>query len=434
MGRQLPSTVSETPDGSWAEWRWDGESLTIRTDRYGFMPLFYWHGEDAFALSTSMIELLNRGAPADIDPVAIAIFLHLGYYLDDTTAFRRIRTPPPNGLIRWNGELEIQDRRPAWREEPRTFPQLVEGFIDLFRASIDRRKPNDDRFAVPLSGGLDSRHILLELLAQGHRPAFAITSRFPPPRPSPDVEPATRLAQAVGVRHVVVDPPPLFESERRQNLLQHLCTDENGWILALADHLRRKSIHTSYDGIGGDLWGPRLFNAERMALYRAERFDELAEILLGRDASPLAAMLGREYAGVDDRDAAVHAIARELARYRDLPDPSIGFLMFNRKRREISHSASCILATLGVVHNPFVDHELFDFLASAPQATVWSGPLHEEVMRTPAAHSLCREAQSPLARRVASTGPSARPRCALSRAPRDAPLDHAAPPSASGHA
>lgn len=381
VGQQIPSVVSDAPDGVWAEWRWDGSELVVRTDRFGFMPVFYWSDKDSITVSTSLIDLVARGAPTEIDPVAISVFLQVGYYIDDTTPFRSIRVAPPNGTIRWNGELAVIDDRPMRGVTPDvTHEQAIDGYIELFQRAISRRRPKDDRFAVPLSGGRDSRHILLELLRQGHTPALVVTSEFPPPKSSPEVEPARKVCEALGLEHALAIPPSHFEQEYRQNLLQHCGADEGGWMIGMADMLHQR-VHTSYDGVAGDMYGPaRVFSRQWLEAYGRGRVDDIAESMLGRSVEPLARMLGSDYAGVGDREAAFDALKRELLRYQNNANPFGEFTTFNRARREVGQQAYSILSGLETVHSPYLDHELNDFLAQIPWPTMWEGDLHTEVV------------------------------------------------------
>ena len=74
-----------TPDGIFAEWKWDGRRLRVRNDRYGLHPLFYYATANDIAVSTSVARLLAGGAPADFDGDAIAVFLRLGFFVGDDT-------------------------------------------------------------------------------------------------------------------------------------------------------------------------------------------------------------------------------------------------------------------------------------------------------------------------------------------------------------
>src|SRR4051812_30031815 len=64
-----------------AEWHWDGVRLTVRNDRYGMLPLFYWATRDEVVVSPRIRDLLSAGAPADLDHDALAVFLRMGFFV-----------------------------------------------------------------------------------------------------------------------------------------------------------------------------------------------------------------------------------------------------------------------------------------------------------------------------------------------------------------
>src|SRR5207248_1657525 len=79
----------------------------------------------------------------------------------------------------------------------------IERYIELFRVAVARRLvPGDESFVMPLSGGADSRHILLELVRQGRPPASVVTGTQRPR--CPDVAAAGVLAQRLGIAQTVV--------------------------------------------------------------------------------------------------------------------------------------------------------------------------------------------------------------------------------------
>ena len=66
--------------------------------------LDYFSDKGRCALSPSVSKLIELGAPSDLDFAALAVFLHLGYFLGDETPFRAIRAVPPNASCRWSQE------------------------------------------------------------------------------------------------------------------------------------------------------------------------------------------------------------------------------------------------------------------------------------------------------------------------------------------
>jgi hypothetical protein len=92
---------------------------------------------------------------------------------------------------------------------------------------------------MPISGGRDSRHLLLELLDAGCPPERAVTAHHHANVWGGDVPYAADLCRAFGVAHEIVSPGRLVADEWRKNRLTSYCADEHAWYLAVADALER---------------------------------------------------------------------------------------------------------------------------------------------------------------------------------------------------
>ena len=170
-GHRVPSVDPACADGIFGEWQWDGERLTVRNDRYGCFPLFYWRTDRSLAVSNSIVQLLNEGAPPTLDAPAVAAFLRLGFFLGEDTAFEAIRSVPPACTMTWSHGRFDQRSRYSFRQAAElSRDDAIDGFIERFRRAVERRLGAGPAH-VPLSGGRDSRHILLELCALGRPPA-----------------------------------------------------------------------------------------------------------------------------------------------------------------------------------------------------------------------------------------------------------------------
>ena len=125
-------------DGIFGEWRWDGEALTVSTDRYGFQPLFWRGDERSISVSPSLLALVPAGAgPAELDYEALAVFARLGFYLNEDTPFRGISAMPPGGRLEWRaGKLSVGGARHR-RHRPEHL--AVIGHRRLHRALPGRR-------------------------------------------------------------------------------------------------------------------------------------------------------------------------------------------------------------------------------------------------------------------------------------------------------
>lgn len=383
LGHKLQSSPNATPDGIFAEWSWDGSRLLVRNDRYGFYPLYYFVRKDEVCVSTSILELLAQGAPTDINEAGFSVFLRLGFFIGEDTPFRDIRAVPPNARFIWQDNLlEASGAYARGRRQSLKRDDAIDAYIDLFKAAIGRRPPTSEDFTVPISGGRDSRHILLELCAAGHRPKFCLTLPRFPPGEAEDVEVASALAQAVGIRHVVLTQArSRLKAELRKNLRTSFCADENAWYLPMVEYLKGRAS-LLYDGIGGDVLSEsRNLNAERAGLFDSGRFAELAQRLFVQKETSLARLLQVNQYHRFGRDLAVEHVIAELKKHVDAPNPVGSFYFWNRTRREIALAPYALLNQAAEVYSPFLDHELYDFLTSLPATMLLDRRFHTEAIR-----------------------------------------------------
>ncbi len=280
LGHELRDNGSS--QGPFGRWVWDGHRLQVRNDRYGFYPLYYWAQDGAVAVSPSIPKLLAEGAPTELDAAGLAVFLRLGFFIGDHTPFRAIRAAPPDSTFEWeDGRLQVSGRVITTRCERLNRVEASERYATLFKAAIRRRLPADTEFAVPASGGRDSRHILLELCDAGFRPKVCVTYRGPFVWSNRDVLAATHLCEFLQLPHVILDQPhSRFKAELRRNNETNFCSDEHWQMLPLVDYLRGK-FTSIYDGIAGDVLSNGLFlNETRLALFEKGAFAAFAEDLL----------------------------------------------------------------------------------------------------------------------------------------------------------
>ncbi len=385
IGHRLASPGDRRPDGAWVEWRWDGHRLFVRNDRYGLVPTYYVLRNGGFAISTSIERLIGDGAPTELDEDALAVFLRLGTFVGDDTPFRAIRALPPATDYVWSGTQDApRGEMPLGNvAHDLGHDEACRRYGELFRRAIALRLELAGDAAVALSGGMDSRHILLELCRAGSKPRVAVTARVFPSAPSHDVDLAADVCRSAGVAHVVLDQDERWlEREQLKNRLTGLCTLEHGWGLPVGDYLRDMA-RVIFDGLAGDVFTDcrGITTRERHEAFRDGRFTELAEDFLGPPSERfafLAADLRRRLS----RERAIRHFTRECARFAAAPNPTAAFWFWNRTRRTVA------LLPYGVWHRraqvvaPFLDHDLFDFMISLPAALVGNYTLHAATIRT----------------------------------------------------
>jgi len=375
----------EAPGENGRGWSWDGSRVLVRNDRFGFYPLFYCSSPDTFAISNHLAALLPHAASPELDDAALAVFLRLGFFLGNHTPFRHIRALPPACTLTWeDGRLTVDAREEpmARSEAPPSRNQALREMGEVFQASLERMLPEPgERVGLPLSGGRDSRHILLALNAAGRLPDACLTMRHFPPKSNEDARIAALVCERFGVRHVVLPQAEnRFAAERRKNVLTHFCSDEHAWILPLVDQLADSAFDRVYDGLGGDVLAAGLFlSRRRLELFNAGDLAPLAQALLPGSAR-LRKMLPPDIERRWSHERAMDEVTRELERFRGAPNPLGQFYFWNRTRREIAVSTWSLLGRGGMVFAPFLTAEIFDFIAPLPAEYLVDQTFHSEAL------------------------------------------------------
>ena len=372
-------------DGVWTKWQWDGATFELATDRYGIYPTYYFKQGPSFGVSTSVTELLKAGANAELDDAAIAVFLRLGFFLGEDTPFKAMRALPPGGRITESaGEWRLQSTpfSPIKDGIPPARSVAIAEFGRRFQTAVDGLVASgQNRVCVPLSGGRDSRHILLALLNGGNRPACCVTLKHFPPKSNEDARIAAEVAAALGVQHVIIEPSPdPIGAELKKNELTNFCADEHAWAVELGRYVREGRFNVLYDGIAGDVLSAGLFlTPENLNLYRRGKIVELAELMLGHEGR-LQKMLTPAASHRWRRELALKKLVTELSLYSAHPNPIGQFYFWNRTRREIALMFWSILGRDAHAFAPFLAAPVFDFLASLPVEYFLDYGFHTEAM------------------------------------------------------
>jgi hypothetical protein len=199
-------------DGAFAILHWDAaaHALSIVTDFLGVQPLHLARNRGAFFCSTALRGLTGSGVVASRpDAAAWGSFFVFGHALGNRTLVEGITRASAASIltVRMPGAGE-QDRTywtwpsaPAVRSEPDT-----QAIVDALLASMHRYREYGHDGAVLMSGGFDSRLVLLSLLRSGVRPR-ALVVRHTDEAGDADARLGRRAAQHAGVPVEVVSPP-----------------------------------------------------------------------------------------------------------------------------------------------------------------------------------------------------------------------------------
>lgn len=368
LGHKIDRGSGKKMDGIYAQWDWDGRRLVVTNDRYGFYPLYYYWHSGEICVSPSIMTILEHVADHSLDYEALAVFLRMGFFINDKTPFKYIKAVPPDTTFLWsNGRLTVEGKILIYEEQSISRDKAVDRYIELFRQAIQRRRP-DEKFVMLLSGGRDSRHILLELDHQGYRPECCITSAKYPPSSDDDIGKAGLLARALNLKHEVkYYSNPRFINEIRSFRKSGFCSDENTWIMDTADELRVKT-NIIYDGIAGGIGS--LFYPHHVDLMQGQSFDRLAAELFKKwnmaGEEILKIILTPDFYRQVNVELARESLIKEFKRHRNAAQPLFSFYFWNRTRREIALAPYQIFGDLPKVYSPYLDHDLFDFISGLP--------------------------------------------------------------------
>jgi hypothetical protein len=387
FGHRLPAPAGGVADGIFAGWEWDGTRLTVTNDRYGIQPLFWAKFVGGgIGVSPSIVALIEQGASVELDAEALAVFFRLGFFVGDDTPFAAIRTAPPNAVFTWKrDQFECRGRCP---DIPPALTisrdDAIDAYIDLFAHAMAKRRPVPETCGIPVSGGRDSRHILLELQRTGCVPSVCVSALDHPPDPNEDPRIAATLCEALGFRHVIVEQKlSPFRAELRKNMETNFCARAHGWYLAVADFMSGR-FECTYDGIAGDVLSQSKFlSAGLDSAFRSRDIDTICAALLATQPAGTVGLRGILKGGLRpclEPSVAKGRLAREAVRHLDHPNPVGSFIFWNRTRREIALAPYSLLKGIPVVYAPFLDHALFDFLASLPSSMLLDHHFHDDTI------------------------------------------------------
>lgn len=377
--------------GLFAQWSWDGETLEAQTDPLGGLSLFVYSKDDQIGISPSILRLLEHGADPAIDPVALAVFHRLGFFVLDDTPFAHIKVLSPGGRLTWRqGQLTIEAVLPAPRTQHLTRAQAVEAIIEIPRASIRRFTDYwTGPIALPLSGGRDSRHILLEMLHQGSPPDTCVTFHHGGVALNAEVQAARAVASRAGVHHTVLGHPRSRVRDALRGLLMtQLCSDEHGQMMPMHDFFsnRREQGMAAIDGIAGDILTNPDDNASAfMSLALKGDYEGIARSMVADHARIISRPWHHGGAGKilspDLEDAAIDRITQAIRIHAASPDPYQSFWFWNRTRREIAFVSTAIMGDAAMVFCPFLDPDMVDLGLSLPWSVTQDQQLHNDAIR-----------------------------------------------------
>lgn len=183
-------------------------AIILFNDRYGLHRLYYHESRESFYFAAEAKAILNvRPELRKVDARGLGEFISCGCVLENRTLFDDIRVLPPasawtfrNGLVK---EKRTYFQPQEWEEqEPLDLLGYYKELRDVFSRSLPRYLRGQQRIAMSLTGGLDSRLIMAWTKSpQGSLPCYSFGGMF---RDCQDVRLARQVANACQQSHQVI--------------------------------------------------------------------------------------------------------------------------------------------------------------------------------------------------------------------------------------
>lgn len=350
---------------TFALWESNSGTLTLGTDRYGMIPLYYRHRGEQLSFASEIKALLALEPDHDTNLSALSELFVLGSPQGDQTLYPSIMRLPPATLLSFrNGDISVERywSHGGVRPDPKlTVTEFVEEAQRLLGRSIARLTEQVARPICFLSAGYDSRRILFELARQA-KPVIAYTAptvQFDNPYTF-DVPIAGALCEALGINHVTSELPPTSscgDLARHASVLLDFETDSHAWILPLLAKLPA-GAGVNFDGLGGDV----LFQFNWTFEEQAAHLDDpayLAQAVLQRYPN-----FWNSYFRVDAPELSLTERFEQM--FRSLPDceDRLTFFYFgNWTRRKTALFSHGLLSLKIDSVFPFLDYDLVDHVS-----------------------------------------------------------------------
>lgn len=364
------------------------DCFRLGNDRLGLFPIYYSQPQsNRLLLSNSIDALIKKGACTQLDDDALAVFLRMGYFLGSDTPFAHIHAMPPNsefkvtsgGVVLEQRDWRVSafDRMPSREEAQREFGYRVQKVIDGYLARYVNKE-----IMVPISGGRDSRHLLLAILKAGKRPNHLVTVERFAPNGNEDIPAAQALCAAARLNtQILRQGEDLVNREIVNFHLSSHCVDENNWMFPVMEYFAALDGRALlFDGLAGDILSAGLYNSqEKMDLFAAGKTNRLAELILSRECS-LRPDLTEQALRRWSAERAKVRLQAELNKYVGEANPTGHFLLRNRCLREVAHIPRTLLGRFGVVATPFLHPDVIDYMIDLPGEYFLDKRFHTEVI------------------------------------------------------
>jgi asparagine synthase (glutamine-hydrolysing) len=182
--------------------------LIIARDYLGKKPLYYFLGKHKFFFSSQVRIINNYLKNLKINFQAVNTYLHLGYLVDPETMFKNVLSVKPGEIITL--DLNTLSIESSINFIPKSIVQPDGSDLSInFDRAIAERTEGHKKFAISLSGGVDSSLIAMECIKLGLN-ADAYTMNWKTSDKEKyglDAKQAKIISKELGINHKVIEMP-----------------------------------------------------------------------------------------------------------------------------------------------------------------------------------------------------------------------------------
>src|SRR5881392_1015312 len=189
---------------------WDvlNERLVLARDPMGIKLVYYRLADGQLTFGSEIRAILAaKDSKAQVDPIALNLFLRFRYTPSPLTIFKGIRKLAPGTmLILENGQCREErwyNYMPVPFSGRKEEKQAAEELLELYRGAVKRHLLSDVPVGILLSGGIDSG-LLLALMNEQGGPWPAYSVGYGKSFEDDELTDAAETAKILGARHVPV--------------------------------------------------------------------------------------------------------------------------------------------------------------------------------------------------------------------------------------
>ena len=382
-------------DGSYTLCIWDKKKhcLYIANDWLGSRKLYYWQSTTGIVFGSEYkICLLHPDFKPKLDKFSLVQFLRRNYLIQDNNMYENMKLIPSDSLLKYfQGKQEIKVFNWAKFTDDRyncDMADLIEEYYQIISNTVSDCLIGAKKVLVPLSGGLDSRLLLIIANNIKSKSDFALTAINHGRKSSAESKAADLVAKKVKVPFIQVTLKDNFLSDyiEEQNWISELAVDSHAthWFPTLY------KVKSEYDcilsGYIGDVFAGSYLNLSEGIDKNNLPMSEKAKIVLQRYTGRMpmetcSKLLKRDFVELLNEEEKSSRCYLENTYGNTIKEKWTLYLLNTQMRRFISYILD-YNSNLGEAVAPYISHSNVNFFFSLSPAILHNRLFFKEFMRS----------------------------------------------------